>query len=199
MRRAIKNMQYKNQMRGELKETMQGFLQDKEYQETIEIPEHINEFMIDQCLKLKILRATGTIDWYTGEIAGEIEAETPTRLIQQFTIIYRALKSLDPEYPETKFKEIIERIVRSSSHPIRYDIYNIVAGRTDKWFTLKELYAITNYGQKAIKGECESLTFLGIFERKIEEERIGGHWDDEKNMIVGGWFKEVPYYRWKTY
>ena len=204
-RKALENLPLQKQMRREIKEAMQGFLQTREYKKDIEIPQEIIDFLIEQCDILKIMRATAPIDWRTGELMGFAEMELPTRLIQQFAVLYKSLRSLDDDYPDCKFKEIIQRIVKSSGHAVRHILYYMLQKQTDHWFSLKELEKKTRLAPLTIKAQLEILRNLDIVEKEVREERIGWYLDTiysassgkDVEIQKGGRVIDVPYYRWK--
>jgi len=196
---AVNHKNKEKQMKEELREAMQGFLEAKEFDETIEIPEYVFNKIIKKCLKLKIMRASaGSTDWKSGEIETDAEGEVPSRLIQQFSLLYRSIYSLDDKYPEDKFLNLIENIVRSSSHPARYKIFNVMADKNEQWFSIKDLIERTRLGRRTINQQCFIMWNMNILDREIREERVGGylHVDfDGRESMRGGRVEEVPYYR----
>ena len=199
MKAALTHKGYEELMKKELSAAMQGYLAQKEFDPTIDLPEHIIDFLMRKAMKLKILRApVSSTDWYSGELQANAEPETPTRLIQQFSLLYRCLHSLEDDYDDDKFKGIIENIIRSSSHPVRYEVYDFFKEHLDIWFKLPQVQEGLRMGHKAVKSQCECLWNLKILERKTEEERIGGflHVDQDGNESMrGGRVQDVHYYR----
>ncbi len=172
MRHALNNRNKQKQMRKEIEDAILGFLADKEFNENIEIPSEIIDFLFRKCEKLRLLRATGKTDWKTGELDADIEAEVTTRLIQQFGLLYQSLYSLDENYPEKRFKAIIEHFVKSSSQPVRYKLYQFFTKNND-WFKIFELHQRLKNSRTAIKAECEALWNLGFLDKKYEYEEVG--------------------------
>lgn len=196
MLKALHNSHKKVQMRKELKEAMQGFLIDKKLDTSIEIPEEILEFILNKCEKIRLLRASGSTDWRTGEMNSDVEAEVTTRVVQQFSLLYKALKSLDSDYPDEKYKEIIERFVRSSSQPVRYKLYEFFKKNTD-WTTVYRLHEKLKNSRIAIASQCETLWNLDCLEKEIREERTGGYVTNEGGceIVKGGRVDKVAFYK----
>jgi len=199
MRKALMHRGKEKQMKQELSETMQSFLESHEYNDDIEIPEETLLFMMNESIKLAQLRATvGSSDWATGEISADAENEVPTRLIQQLSLLYRGLYSLDKNYPDDKYRSIVENIVRSSSNPIRYILYNIFLKRKNDWINLKELKEMTRIGRKALLNQLMTMWNLRLLDRKIETETVGGYiytTSDGYETTRGGRIEEVDYYK----
>lgn len=186
MLKALSNKSKKKEMRQELKEAMQGFLLDKKFNPDIDIPKHILEFIFKKCNKLRLLRATGKTDWKTGEIDGDVEAEVTTRLVQQFALLYQALHSLDPKYPDERYEFILERFVKSSSQPIRYKLYEFFKKNTD-WITIYGLHEQIKNSRISIASQCESLWNLGSLKKEFREESVGYEGSNR--------WRQVAYYR----
>jgi len=199
MKAALTHKGQEELMKKEMAAAMQGYLAQKEFDPTIDLPEHIVEFLMRKSMKLKILRApVSSTDWYSGELQSNAEPETPTRLIQQFSLLYRCLHSLEDDYDDDKFKGIVENIIRSSSHPVRYEVYEFFKDNLDVWFKVPQVQEGLRMGYKAVKSQCECLWNLRVLQRKTEEERIGGflHVDADGNESMrGGRVQDVYYYR----
>lgn len=187
MKKALENRSKKKEMKQELKDTLQGFLLDKKFDSNIPIPENILEFIFKKCEKLRLLRASGSsTDWRTGELDSDIEAEVTTRLVQQFSLFYQALKSLDPNYPEERYQQIIERFVKSSSQPVRYKLYEYFK-KNPEWTTIYNLHLKLKNSKIAILSQCESLWNLGSLEKEFREESVGYEGSNR--------WKDVAYYK----
>lgn len=188
MEHALKNRSSKKQMREEIKDAYKLFLYDKKFNADIPIPKKVIDYIFKQCEKLRILRASGTsTDWRTGELDTDIEAEVTTRLVQQFIVLYQALYSLDKKYPFERYKKIIERFVKSSSHPVRYKLYKYFKDNNGNWYTVYDLHLKLKNSKIAIASQCEALWNLGSLEKKYEEKMIGY---DGSNR-----WKDVAHYR----
>jgi hypothetical protein len=116
-------------------------------------------------------------------------------------VLYKALHSLDPNYDDNRFKTIIENIVRSSSHPVRYKLYQLFKETDDNEdFTIHDLMQMTKLGKKAVKSQCEILWNLGSLTKTVREEIVGAivrtaHNGDE--YTSGGHMENIEYYRMK--
>lgn len=185
MVKALENNGKKKQMRKEIREAMQGFLQDKTYNQEVEIPTNILTKMYVACEKLRILRASGSTDWKTGEVSVFMEAEVTTRLIQQLIKLYRALRCLDDEYPDERFEQIIEKIVKSSSNIVRYQIYEYFK-KNPEWINPFELHQRLRVARLSIAAQCEALWNMGHLKKEFREEAIGYEGSNR--------WKQVAYY-----
>ena len=201
MRKALMHKSERERLEQEIQETLCGYLETKEFNEDIELPEYIINFLVKKCFKLKILRASASsVDWSTGELMADAEAEVPTRLIQQFGLLYRALHSLEEDYPDEKFFEIIENIVRSSSHPVRYAVYEYMKKQPGEWVKLHTISKDLSLGRKSTYSQCEILWNLNVFDKKEEIEQIGGFITtnaEGHEVRRGGRFDRVVYYKFK--
>jgi hypothetical protein len=202
MKRVTKNIGHRKLMRDEIKQDIHNFIKSHKFNNNIEVPKEILDFIYNECQKLTFLRATAPVDWYSGELSGDADAEVPTRLSEQFIVLYKALKSLDANYPNNKFKKIINNIVKSSSHPVRYKLYNIFKKNPDRWFKISELMKMTKLGRKAVVSQCEILWNLNSVEKEIREELVGatGVYTDKDGVehTRGGRMRDVWYYKGRT-
>ena len=200
MNRAIKNLEHQSQMNNEIKTAVNTFLRKKSYNEEIEIPADIHDFVIKECFDLMYLRASVEVDWYSGELMQSAEMEVPTRMIQQLYLLYKSLKSLDKNYPDDKYKNIVKNIVKESSHPIRYQLYKFFNEfeHQKNEYTIPMLQERFKVGRKAIKAQCEILWNLNLLDKITRIEKIGGKIITDENgneRETGGRINEVTYYK----
>ena len=202
MHRVIDNMGKQTLMRKEIQEIVHSFILSHRFNNDIIISQEITNYLYKQAQKLALLRASGPIDWSTGELSGDVDVEVPTRLIEQFTVLYKALKSLDSTYCDNSFKNIVENIIQTSSHPVRYKLYRIFKGQPSQWFKIPDLQRLTRLGRKAIIAQCETLWNLGSLQKEIREEHIGvtGVFTDDRGVEHprGGRIEKITYYRGQT-
>ena len=201
MHQVFNNIGQRETMRKEIQEVIHNFIFSHKYNNNIKIPKDILEFIYNSCQKLTFLRATAPIDWYSGELSNDAETEVPTRLAEQFIVLYKALNSLENDYDPKRYKNIVENIIKSSSQPVRYKLYNIFKEQPDKWFMISDLMKKTKLGRKAIVSQCEILWNLGSLRKEIREELVGatGVYTDEHDVEHprGGRMKNVWYYKSK--
>lgn len=180
--KALSHKGKEKQMKQELRETIQGYLKNHPFDENIETPSYITEFIEKQADNLADLRATGSIDWYTGELFGDIVPEIPTRLVQQLDLLYRSLKSYDIDYPDKDFKRIVRNVIRTSAIKIRYDVKKyfldkekntksdqIAYGR----IPIKQISQDMNKSRKTVLAQCNVWCELGLLEQETIEEQFG--------------------------
>jgi hypothetical protein len=200
MQRVFKNIGNRKTIRQEIQDVVHQFIKTHRFDNTITIPDDIIEYIYDQCQKLTLLRATAPVDWYSGELSGDADTEVPTRLSEQFMVLYKGLHSLDTHYDDSRYKNIIENIVRSSSHPVRYKLYTLFKQHQDhyRWFKLTDLMELTKLGRKAIISQCEILWNLNVLEKQVNEEIIGEiPYTDSQGIerTKGGRMQIIWYYR----
>lgn len=199
MEKAWANESYEEEMRVDLWKVVTDFCQHHTTKD-IEITPKIKEFLFKQAEHLSLLRASGEIDWTTAELKGSVDREVPTRLSKQFKRLWIALKSLDPEYPDTSAKRIIRRLVNSSGSKARQKIIEVykLSENKEKWLSISDLQLNTGLGRKAIKAECEQLVYLHSLEKRIHLVHIGGEVVpdvDGQNAWSRGFDREVDQYR----
>jgi len=200
MKAAWKNEEQEKQMQEEISIILCNFLLTHKVQE-IEIPPEIETFLQKEANKLTVLRASGTPDRIYREPISPVYPEVPTRLIKQFKRVWMCLKSLDPLYSDEKAKEIISHIVISSGHKTRQLILDLLmnAKKLEEyaWKKIPEIQMEIKTSRVAVKEQCETLWNIGVFEKKIEIERIGTYevTTEYSTEIRGGKVEEVTYYR----
>lgn len=197
------NEQCEYEMCQDISNVVQNFLTFKKIMD-IEISSEIKEFLKHEANRLAILRASAMVDKTHKELINPVYPEIPTRLIKQFKRIYISLKSLDNNYPDEKAKEIISHIVDSSGNRVRQIIidfmkHNNFNGNLDeKWLKIPEIQQGTRLGRKAIKAQLEMLWNMGLVEKEVREERIGGFvtydYDLKAEVEKGGRIEEIAYY-----
>ena len=123
--------------------------------------------------RLTLMRANVPIDFYTGEVINFPTPEVPTRLVQQFDILYKSLKSLDGSYRDQKTKEIISHIASSSGDNVRSKIYNGIPFK--KWIEIPRTSHKHRLGYKTTRIKLDELWSLGLLEREDDVTQIGGY------------------------
>jgi hypothetical protein len=169
---ALKNDNYEEEMRNEIEKAVHSFMQDRELKQP-EITPEAKTFLSEEAMRLRLIRATADIDWYTGCIRGEIDIETPTRAIKQFSRLFEGLYSLDQNYSAERMMKIIKQIVNSSGNQLRMQIMNFLnADRTEH--TLNQISTMTKTNKKLVSVELEFLWKLDWLNKRIESNSIGG-------------------------
>ena len=192
MRQAISGQIPKKEIRRILKQTIQGFLLKKirrfpvgeTFNNDIDLPEELKEWLYRQCVLLSYMRASQDIDWYSGEVKGDTDREVPTRLVIQLRLLYQGLKSLDPDYSDDRFKSIVRNIVRNSGNKVRYDIYHFLKTvhqqNPDLEYSISDIQKELAIGRKIVLSQCGVLVNLGIISIRHELENHFG-----KEVLVG--------------
>jgi hypothetical protein len=169
----LENEKAEEVMRLELNEITNKFLENKEYNPKIEVPEEIIKELKFQALLLTFLRATADIDCFTGELLQTVYPEQPSRILKQFKRIYIALKSLDENYPDEWALDIIKHLVYSSSNKVRYEILKLLIKENDDVLTTNNIAEMMKIGYKASFRELNTLWNLGLVIRFTVEEVRG--------------------------
>lgn len=203
MDKAWENEQYEHQMAEELKEVVRNFIHWHNVKE-IEIPDDIKLFLKNEAQRLTVLRAGGAIDRIYKELINPISPEVPSRLIKQLKRIYICLKSLDEKYPDEKAKQIISHIIDSSGDKVRQMVLKLLTADPEKKYRIPDVQQELRLGRNSVKAQLEQLWNIGIVDKEIKNEQIGGYpkeiWDKDlkeyKWQLVGGRFEEVSYYKY---
>lgn len=198
MDKAIFNEKYEQEMTEEIRKAVNNFILYHKVKD-IEPSKEMLDFLKSEANRLTILRATGIIDYNTAECISPIYPEVPTRLIKQFVKLYRCLKSLDDNYPDEKAKEIITHIVNSSGNNVRQMILNILEKSPKHKFKIPEVQQEIGLGRKSVKTQLEVLWNLGVVDKEVREERIGGYVHNYEGFeeIRGGHLEEISYYKYR--
>jgi len=182
MNRATEHMEKEALMKCELQEIIQSFLGTCKFNKDIIITSEMMEWIRTKCKELSLFRATASFESRTGELRGYASKEVPTRLAQQFTLLYKSLKSIEKDYPDDRFKHIVTNIVGATGNPIRQKIYDFLRERPGEEFNIQMLHEQLLVGRKTIKSQCELLTVMGIFTRLIKVEYYGGNNNLEREV-----------------
>jgi hypothetical protein len=193
MKKAVENAKYETKMKLEISRTVNNFLYSHKMKD-VEPNEEMQTFMMDEANRLSVLRASAQFDRQYRELINVVCPEVPTRLIQQFYKLYRALKSLDDNYPDEKVKQIITHIVNSSGDKIRQKIMALLKEK-NRPLKVPDIQRELKIGRVAIKMQCEILWNLGLVSRDGIVERIGGTMARD-GTIYGGITQENFYYEW---
>lgn len=195
--RAYLNVGKEQEIRDEIQKVIHDFLIYHPIKEH-PISEPMKKFLKEKSKELSILRASGSVDRNSRELLNVVVPEVPTRLIKQFKKLYFALKSLDVDYPDEKCKDIISHVVSSSGNRIRSRVLSILKDKRD-WCNIQDLHLKTKLSRSVVKQQLEVLWNIGILEKKIEIERVGGrivhNYTTGEEYEVGGKVEEVSYYR----
>jgi len=182
MNRAIEHLEKEAIMKKDLQETIQSFLSTCKFDKSIIIDSNIMTWIREKCIELSVFRATASFESRTGELRGYVSKEVPTRLVQQITLLYRSLKSIDKNYPDDRFKHMVTNIVNATGNDVRQKIYNFLKERPDEEYNIQMLHEQLLIGRRTIKSQCELLTVMGIFKRLIKTEYYGGNNNLERDV-----------------
>ena len=198
--KAMENDDYEDKMRNELEKTVLRFLRKRKLKTIKKLDEDINSFLNEQVIRIRLIRATAKIDYYTSAIIGEINIESPTRAKKQLKRLFEALLSLDEKYDVERAKNIIKRIVDSSGNQLRMNIIDVFTKYIGNEFRIADIAEKARAHKKMVTIELEFLWQLKWLEKSIRQERIGGYYIDKCDTITGepimrgGFLKDVPYY-----
>lgn len=182
MDRALGHMEQESTMKKDLQEIIQSFLTNRKFNKDVEITDEIKQWIKDKCKELALFRATASFEMRTGELRGYASREIPTRLVQQFILLYKSLKSIEPDYTDDRFKHIIMNIVKATGDPIRQKIYYFLKDKPNIEYNIKSLHEQLIVGNRTIKRQCEVLTAMGILRRLIKTEYYGASNNLERDV-----------------
>lgn len=194
MKMAIANEKFESEMACAFKTVVHAFLNSHFVDIKSEPTDDMYDFLMIEAERLSILRSGVAVDYYTREPISNVDPEVPTRVIKQFVRLYRCLKALDEKYPDEKIKEIITHIVNSTGHTTRQCILDIVRKEPDKWHSLSNLVFALRVSRNAVYQQTEQLWNMGILEKEVRTEQIGGYVNNYGEQR-GGRTQEVYYYR----
>ena len=197
MQMAWKNENVEDLMRHELREITNNFLKSHNYDEDIEVPEEIEEFIRFQSIRLSYLRAPAEAD-SDGQLLNDVYPEMPTRVLKQLKRIYIATKSLDNNYPNNDAKEIIKHLVDSSAFMIRKNLLEYLIINDIKDLNTNEISERLKVGYKPIFRELNVLWNLDLVKREMSLEGRGGKpfefckWGcNKEHEFINGMFRAI--------
>jgi hypothetical protein len=174
MKAASKNEAEYSTMKKEIKEVIHGFLAHHRISGDINIPSNVKNELMNLAQRLSLLRTSIDYNQYTREIEEVPTPEVPTRLIQQYTRLYKALKSLSTDYPDEKALTIIRKVTQSSGDRVRANILRIFLKDKDEYtrtrheipyHSVLEISNIVRVGWVRTKRELDFLWSMAILDR----------------------------------
>jgi predicted transcriptional regulator len=163
----------KEAMRDHLKNAYNEFLKDKEFKH-YKLDPTVDQYLMKKAQEIAINRASGQLD-KMGHYYLTISKENPTRCYDGLLTLYHALMSLDKgRYPEARFKAIIENVVKHAGCIQRYDILQYLKWYPNDKFRSTEIQERLRINRHLVNRELDGLFQLGVLNREIVEEKIGG-------------------------
>lgn len=161
-------------IKGKLKKYYLDFLKGKTFQR-ISPHADIKKWIKQKVKEMTILRGSGTLDRY-GNHYTSVSKESVSRLNKQFSRLYSALRTVDDNYPDNKYKKVIENMIRSSAEKTRYEIWQVIKNRPNNIFYVKDFYNDYNIRKNhvIISRELDFLWQLKILDMKEQEELVCG-------------------------
>ena len=101
MQKALANEGKEEEMRKELRETVNRFLDEVEIFDK-PVPKRIEQKLKEYAKWLSKMRAPAEYDWKGRELRSDIVPEEPTRVLKQLKRLFVALKSLSPDYTDER-------------------------------------------------------------------------------------------------
>jgi len=167
MNKIDKNVNYKEQMRKELRIVTLAFIRSHHF-ESIEPNERVRKKIRDLVNYIRLMRASAEIDYSRGELRAEIFPEQPTRIYEQFLNFYSALKSLDLDYSDDRVLELLEHIAKSSASQNRVKVLNYLIKMGIEQVT-NNISTKLRLGYKTVYTELNILWNLNIITRKEKD------------------------------
>lgn len=161
----------KKKIRDELKELVYLFLKERDF-DSVHIPEEISEEIKSFAHLLTYLRASVNIDETTGELEGEPNIESPTRVYEQLLTYFRALKSLEENYSDDRALRIIGKLVLSSVDPTRLRVLKYLMENKlgdVMGYTKMKIASEINLSPKRVFGEANALVSVNFVRKNSEE------------------------------
>lgn len=185
MLRAISHLGSEAEMKKDIAEIMQSYIAAKNF--TMHKPSNeLTLWLFEKCKELSVMRATARFESRTGELSGNVTWEVPTRLIQQFMLLYASFKSLSIDYPEDRFKHIVNNLILSSGELIRQRLYRFFRDNSGQ-YCLDDLAEIHPHGRITIKRQCEVLAALKVLKRTFHTEVYGVNSNFERRIRRYEW------------
>lgn len=164
--RAIENEGRKAEMRLEIQTLVTSYFQNiKEISKEIDLD--TIQWLLEKATWLSLMRATANTDAYSGDLLGQVTPEVPTRLLMQLKVIYLCLRSLSPNYDDSRAREIILRIINSSAKDVRVKIFQYLEKCTIEQ-TSSQIAEALRLGKKTVILECNVLWNLNLIQCRKE-------------------------------
>jgi hypothetical protein len=170
-----KNEEFEEQMRFELKEVTNKFINECTIK-PIKIPDEIKERLKIYCEYLRIMRSPAELD-QGGELRNIVYPEKPSRILKQLKRVFICLKSLDEEYTNDMCLSVIEHLIKSSSFPNRVNVLNkaielhIEGKKEITQYLISEKLRI---GRKTAYREMNVLWNLKLLNKRVKREENFG-------------------------
>jgi DNA-binding transcriptional ArsR family regulator len=172
MQKVIENENNEKLMRYELRTVIQKFLIDRSYKD-IPLPSNVLDEIKRLVCYLRVMRASVALDSYNGDVIATVEPESPTRVLKQFTRVYKSLKALDENYPDEKAIEILREITRSSCNLDRIKVFEEMMKHPEDNFSVTEIGQRIRLGKSSVTRHLSSLWNLGLIDR-VHTDTING-------------------------
>jgi hypothetical protein len=176
VKKAWENENLEIVMKKELRASVREFLSSNKYKNMPDndIPSEMKDFIIKSSKRLSVLRATAEFD-RNMELISDVCEETPTRCAKQFKRFYKALKSLDPNYPDKRAKEIIYRLVDSSGDPIMKKVMDFLKTHRSPHY-VQEICDAIKLHRRAVKPRLDMLWNMGYVNREHIDNHLKYYW-----------------------
>lgn len=173
MEMAMNHMEREAEMKKDLQEAVQSYIEHRKFNPKIIIEPKLKNWIMKKCKELAVFRASASWERASNELRGAVTIEVPTRLVQQMSLLYKSLMSLEADYPVENFKTIIENIVKSSGDTTRHTIFHFMKNYPEQPFKIQQLHEELNLGKNTLKKQCEALVWLGYLKRIVSEPEEG--------------------------
>lgn len=179
MEKCLDNSMKIKRLTTELNAKVVPFMHNLEFKD-VELTHKVKDELKILSLFISRMRVTAEYD-YSNELRNFVYPEEPTRVIQQLSIFYKCLKSLDKDYSDETAFRILWHIARSCASPMRIRVFTYMLENKDKQFTDRELSAGCGLGRNTIKRECSVLEALDLVKcTRIpipKTESYSSHWE----------------------
>ena len=174
--KAWDNEKVESDMKRELKDVVRSFVLLHKYLDIDDkdIDDDMKNYILESAERLSVLRATGEFD-RNMELVSHVSKETPTRATKQLKRLYKALKSLDPDYPDKRAKEIICRLVNSSGDAIMQEVMNFLKTHRSPHY-IQEICDAIKLDRRGVKPRLDMLWNMGYVIRERDGKYLKYCW-----------------------
>lgn len=165
MKAILQNIDLIEQRDKELKDAIkQYFVWWKRQEFNVEVSDDTERTLMQYADFVTQLRVSAECDWQSGDLTNFVYPEKPTRILQQFMMLYKCLKQLDPDYSDETALDRIFEVVKSCIHPVRLKILQSLREVNEGLSTTKLAHKV-GLAYKTTNRELQICRHLGLVTR----------------------------------
>lgn len=172
------NRYVRDKMKFELNKITRQFLRNTEIKK-FELDPEVLDVIYKLVDYICVMRANAATDSFSGELISDVDMERPTRVLQQFFLLYEALKSLRPDYPDGRACEILKEVAFGSGNRHRMKVFSYLKLMEGGRLSTHNISSSLKMGHKTVYSELFALWNMGIVNREREEVgyKYVDYWD----------------------